>query len=99
MQWIQKNVLKLTDKEISDMDKQIQTEMKLGKVMNPQQIAAQGQAELTADVQGSKNDNAPTGQTVSSVSPESGDTTDNRPIKGDLSLKESGKFKTIKRIL
>ena len=99
MRWIQKNVLKLTDKEISDMDKQIQTEMKLGKVMNPQQIAAQGQAELTADVQGSKNDNAPTGQTVSSVSPESGDTTDNRPIKGDLSLKESGKFKTIKRIL
>ena len=99
MQWIQKNVLKLTDKEISDMDKQIQTEMKLGKVMNPQQIATQGQAELTADVQGSKNDNAPTGQTVSSVSPESGDTSDNRPIKGDLSLKESGNFKTIKRIL
>jgi hypothetical protein len=36
---------------------------------------------------------------TSSVSPESGDTADNKPIKGDLSLKESGKFKTIKRIL
>ena len=99
MKWIQKNVLKLTDKEIADMDKQVQLEMQQGKVMNPQQIASQGQAELTADVQGSKVDNAPTGQQVSSVSPESGDTADNKPIKGDLSLKESSGFRTIKRIL
>lgn len=99
MEWIQKNVLKLTEKEIKEMQTQIELEMKQGKVMNPQQIASQGQAELSADVQGSKADNAPTGQMTSSVSPESGDTADNKPIKGDLSLKESGKFKTIKRIL
>lgn len=101
MEWIQRNVLKLTNKEIKEMEKQIQQEKAEGKVLDPQQIAAAGQAELNADVQGAKVDNAPTGQQVSSVSPESGDTADNRPVRGDLSLKEdySPSMRMIKRLV
>ncbi len=101
MRWIQKNVLRLSDDDIKEMDKQIEQEKEEGKIMDPQQIAAQGQAELMADTQGAKVDNAPTGQPVSSVSPESGDTADNQPIKGDLSLKEnySPSMRMIKRVL
>ena len=101
MEWIQRNVLKLTNKEIQEMEKQIQKEKAEGKVLDPQQIASAGQAELNADVQGAKVDNAPTGQQVSTVSPESGDTADNRPVRGDLSLKEdySPSMRMIKRLV
>ena len=101
MEWIQRNVLKLTNKEIQEMEKQIQKEKAEGKVLDPQQIASAGQAELNADVQGAKVDNAPTAQQVSTVSPESGDTADNRPVRGDLSLKEdySPSMRMIKRLV
>ena len=97
MQWIQKNVLKLTDKEIKDMQIQIEKEMREGKVMNPQQIAAQGQAELSADAQG---DSGAGGGASTAPAPasDSSSSDSTAPVRGDLSLKES-KFKTIKRLL
>ena len=99
MQWIQKNVLKLTDKEIKDMQIQIEKEMREGKVMNPQQIAAQGQAELSADAQGDAGagGGASTAPAPAPAS-DSGSSDSTAPVRGDLSLKES-KFKTIKRLL
>jgi hypothetical protein len=101
MRWIQKNVLRLSDDDIKEMDKQIEQERKQGKIMDPQQIAAQGQAELAADTAGAATDNAPTTTPVSTVSPESGDVADNQPVKGDLSLKEdySPAMRMIKRVL
>lgn len=101
MRWIQKNVLRLSDDDIKEMDKQIEKERKEGKIMDPQQIAAQGQAELAADTAGAATDNAPTSPAISNASTESGDTADNRPVKGDLSLKEdySPSMRMIKRIL
>lgn len=103
MEWIQKNVLKLTNKEILDMQKQIEKEMKEGKVMNPQQIAMQGQAELTADQAGGAGaapqaagaqDSAPAQDQASAESSSS-------PVRGDLSLKEnySPAMRMIKRLL
>lgn len=89
MEWIQRNVLRMTDKDIETMHEQIDAEKAAGLIMDPMQIAQQGQAELAADTAGAKVDNAPTTTPVSNVSPESGDTADNRPVKGDLSLKES----------
>jgi hypothetical protein len=89
MEWIQRNVLRMTDKDIEQMREQIDAEKAAGLIMDPMQIAQQGQAELAADTAGAKVDNAPTTTPVSNVSPESGDTADNRPVKGDLSLKES----------
>jgi len=89
MEWIQRNVLRMTDDDIKQMRDQIDAEKAAGLIMDPMQIAQQGQAELAADTAGAKIDNAPTTTPVSNVSPESGDITDNRPPKGDLSLKES----------
>jgi hypothetical protein len=97
MQWIQKNVLKLTDKEIKDMQIQIEKEMKEGKVMNPQQIAAQGQAELSADAQGDAGAGGGASPAPEPAS-DSGSSDSPAPVRGDLSLKES-KFKTIKRMI
>jgi hypothetical protein len=97
MQWIQKNVLKLTDKEIKDMQIQIEKEMREGKVMNPQQIAAQGQAELSADAQGDAEAGGGA-STAPAPASDSGSSDSTAPVRGDLSLKES-KFKTIKRLL
>ena len=101
MRWIQKNVLRLSDDDIKEMDKQIEQEKEEGKIMDPQQIAAQGQAELAADTAGAATDNAPTSPAISNASPESGDIADNQPIKGDLSLKEnySPSMRMIKRVL
>lgn len=101
MKWIQKNVLRLSDDDIKEMDKQIEKEKEEGKIMDPQQIAAQGQAELAADTAGAATDNAPTSPAISNASPESGDIADNQPVKGDLSLKEdySPAMRMIKRVL
>lgn len=89
MEWIQRNVLRMTNEDIKEMREQIDAEKAAGLIIDPMQIAQQGQAELAADTAGAKVDNAPTTTPVSNVSPESGDTADNRPVKGDLSLKES----------
>jgi hypothetical protein len=99
MQWIQKNVLKLTDKEIKDMQTQIEKEMREGKVMNPQQIAAQGQAELSADAQGDAGAGGGASQAPAPApASDSGSSDSPAPVRGDLSLKES-KLKRIKRLL
>lgn len=90
MEWIQKNVLKLTNKEITDMQKQIELEMKQGKVMNPQQIAMQGQAELSADQAGGAPGQASTASSpASSQDAASEQSSGNGSVRGDLSLKES----------
>jgi hypothetical protein len=99
MQWIQKNVLKLTDKEIKDMQIQIEKEMREGKVMNPQQIAAQGQAELSADAQGDAGAGGGASQAPAPAPASDSSSSDSpAPVRGDLSLKES-KLKRIKRLL
>jgi hypothetical protein len=90
MEWIQKNVLKLTNKEITDMQKQIELEMKQGKVMNPQQIAMQGQAELSADQAGGAPGQSPAASPpASSQDTASEQSSGNGSVRGDLSLKES----------
>jgi hypothetical protein len=102
MEWIQKNVLKLTNKEITDMQKQIEKEMKEGKVMNPQQIAMQGQAELSADQAGGAPGQSPAASApASSQDAASEQSSGNGSVRGDLSLKESrsSAIRTIKRLL
>jgi hypothetical protein len=46
MEWIQRNVLRLTDEDIKLMQKQIDKEKADGLIMDPLQIAQQGQQEL-----------------------------------------------------
>jgi hypothetical protein len=46
MEWIQRNVLRLTDEDIRLMQDQIDAEKKAGLIMDPMQIAQQGQQEL-----------------------------------------------------
>ena len=46
MEWIQRNVLRLTDEDIKLMQDQIDAEKKAGLIMDPMQIAQQGQQEL-----------------------------------------------------
>jgi hypothetical protein len=46
MEWIQRNVLRLSDDDIKEMQKQIDKEKADGLIMDPLQIAQQGQQEL-----------------------------------------------------
>ena len=46
MEWIQRNVLRLSDDDIKEMQKQIDKEKADGLIMDPMQIAQQGQQEL-----------------------------------------------------
>jgi hypothetical protein len=46
MQWIQQNVLRLTDDEIKAMQKQIEKEKKEGLILDPMQIAQQAQTDM-----------------------------------------------------
>lgn len=46
MEWIQRNVLRLTDEDIKLMQKQIDKEKAAGLIIDPLQIAQQGQQEL-----------------------------------------------------
>lgn len=103
MRWIQKNVLRLSDDDIKEMDKQIEKEKEEGKIMDPQQIAAQGQAELAADAAGGPAGAAPGAPAapLASTGSDTGSSNDNQPVKGDLSLKEnySPAMRMIKRVL
>jgi hypothetical protein len=71
------------------MREQIDAEKSAGLIIDPMQIAQQGQQELQADMADAKTGNAPTTTPVPNTSPESGDVADNKPMKGDLSLRES----------
>jgi hypothetical protein len=99
MEWIQRNVLRMTDEDIKEMREQIDDEKEAGLILDPMQIAQQGQAELAADAADAKTGNAPTSPAISNASPVSGDTADNKPIKGDLSLKESLALRMLKRVV
>ena len=46
MQWIQQNVLRLTDDEIKDMQKQIDKERAAGLILDPMEIAQQAQLDM-----------------------------------------------------
>jgi hypothetical protein len=87
MEWIQRNVLRLTDEDMKLMRKQIDAEKAAGLIMDPMEIAQQGQQELT------NPDGAGSGGGASGAAP--ADTTPAAPtpassaVKGDLSLKES----------
>ena len=46
MEWVQQNVLRMTDDEIKLLKKQIDKEMKDGLILDPQQIAIQAQQDM-----------------------------------------------------
>ena len=87
MEWIQRNVLRLTDEDMKLMRKQIDTEKAAGLIMDPMEIAQQGQQELTnpdgAGSSGGASGAAPADTTPAAPTPASS------AVKGDLSLKES----------
>ena len=88
MEWIQRNVLRLTDDDMKVMRKQIDAEKAAGLIMDPMEIAQQGQQELmnpdgagAAGSSGGASGGAAPADTTSATS--------SAPVKGDLSLKES----------
>ena len=56
--------------DIKEMRKQIDEEKEAGLIIDPMQIAQQGQAELAADATDAKTGNAPTSPAISNASPE-----------------------------
>jgi hypothetical protein len=52
MAWIRRNVLRLTDEEIENMDTEIAQEKEEGLIIDPIQTAQQAQAELSGDTSG-----------------------------------------------
>jgi hypothetical protein len=52
MAWIRRNVLRLTDEEIENMDTEIAQEKEEGLIIDPIQTAQQAQAELSGDTGG-----------------------------------------------
>ena len=85
MEWIQRNVLRLTDEDMVLMQKQIDAEKKAGLIMDPMQIAQQGQQELmNPDGAGGAGGAAAGGAPAPAPSPAPQDTA--QTPKGDLSL-------------
>ena len=87
MAWIQRNVLHLTDDEIKLMEKEIDKEKEEGKILNPQDIAAQAQQDLAAgggDGGGGGGASAPAPLPASDSGSDAVSTSSQ--IKGDLSL-------------
>ena len=83
MEWIQRNVLRLTDDDMKEMRKQIDAEKKAGLIMDPMQIAQQGQQELM-NPDGAGGGGAP----AASATPDATPAPSPAP-KGDLSLGET----------
>jgi hypothetical protein len=85
MEWIQRNVLRLSDDDIKEMQKQIDKEKAAGLIMDPMQIAQQGQQELmNPDGAGGAGAGGGTGAPVPAANPTPQDTA--QTPKGDLSL-------------
>ena len=82
MEWIQRNVLRLTDDDMKQMRKQIDAEKAAGLIMDPMQIAQQGQQELM------NPDGAGGGAPAASATPDATPAASPQP-KGDLSLGET----------
>jgi hypothetical protein len=111
--WIQQNVLRLTDDEIEDMDKEIETEKEMGLglpvgVTNDvaqQQMLGQvqtdqmvQQAQLMPDPAPAGGSSSGGGSSSSSSKPKS--SSGSKSVKGDLSLEEvETTFTRLKRIL
>jgi hypothetical protein len=86
MEWIQRNVLRLSDDDIKEMQKQIDQEKKAGLIMDPMQIAQQGQQELmNPDGAGGGGAGAGGAPAPADSAPVAQDTPQAAP-KGDLSL-------------
>jgi hypothetical protein len=84
MEWIQRNVLRLTDDDMKEMRKQIDAEKAAGLIMDPMQIAQQGQQELmNPDGAGGAPAAAPAGGDAGGAPAPA---QDSAPVKGDLSL-------------
>jgi hypothetical protein len=111
--WIQQNVLRLTDDEISEMDQQIEQEKEMGlglPVSVTNDVAQQqmlGQVQTDQMVQQSElmPDAAPSGSsggdgTSSKSKPKEKSSSGSNSVKGDLSLEEvETTFTRLKRIL
>lgn len=101
MEWIQRNVLRLTDDEIKMMQKQIDDEKEAGLILDPLQIAQQGQQELMANAGGpaaqapAGADSAPAPAPAPAKKPQA----KSQSTKGDLNLGESSSLKVIKRVI
>jgi hypothetical protein len=97
MSWIQRNVLRLTDDEIKDMQKEIDREKEAGLILDPMQIAQQAQTDLSQGTGGTASGPAPQSAPVATPSGSS----DSSAPKGDLSLNNeyTPPFKTLNRIL
>jgi len=83
MEWIQRNVLRLTDDDMKEMRQQIDAEKKAGLIMDPMQIAQQGQQELM-NPDGAGGGGAPAASATPDATPAPSPTP-----KGDLSLGET----------
>ena len=103
MEWIQRNVLRMTDDDIKTMQQQIKKEKKAGLIIDPMQIAQQGAAELAGQdgAGGGAPQPADTANAGGSDSPTPKSTpkSSSNTTKGDLSLGESSKFSVIKRLV
>jgi hypothetical protein len=88
MEWIQRNVLRLTDEDMKLMRKQIDAEKAAGLIMDPMEIAQQGQQELT-NPDGAGGGGDASGAAPTDSAPAAAPTPASSAVKGDLSLKES----------
>jgi len=85
MEWIQRNVLRLSDDDIKEMQKQIDKEKAAGLIMDPMQIAQQGQQELmNPDGAGGAGGGGGGGAPVPAPNPSPQDNA--QTPRGDLSL-------------
>lgn len=103
MEWIQRNVLRMTDDDIKTMQQQIKKEKKAGLIIDPMQIAQQGAAELAGQDGAGGGAPQPTDTANAggsdSPTPKSTPKSSSNTTKGDLSLGESSKFSVIKRLV
>lgn len=98
MEWIQRNVLRLSDEDMKIMRKQIDAEKEAGLIMDPMQIAQQGQQELmNPDGAGG----APAGNPAPASTPSASASSKDSAPKGDLNLKDSYSpaLKMLQRVL
>ena len=100
MGWIQRNVLRLTDDEIKDMQKEIDKEKEAGLILDPMQIAQQAQTDLSQGTGGTASGPAPQSADAAPPSGPSESTKSSGP-SGDLSLNNEyiPPFKMLNRIL
>jgi hypothetical protein len=87
MEWIQRNVLRLSDDDIKEMQKQIDKEKEAGLIMDPMQIAQQGQQELmNPDGVGGASGGGGTGAVAPVPAPNPSPQDNAQTPRGDLSL-------------